>query len=891
MRGPPLEWPKTTEKMDQIMTPDTPQPVKLADYTPPVWLVEAVELTVKLHPEATRVLARLELRPNAAAKRGPLVLNGEKMELVGVKLNGKPLAASAYVLNGQSLTIADMPSGPCVLEMETVTNPAANTELSGLYRSNGMYCTQCEAEGFRRITYFPDRPDVLSRYRVRMEGDKAANPVLLSNGNLVEAGALEGGQHYAVWEDPFPKPSYLFALVAGDLACVTDHFTTKTGRKVELRIYTEHGKENRCAWAMESLKRSMTWDEEAFGREYDLDIFMIVAVSDFNMGAMENKGLNIFNDKYILALPETATDTDFAQIEAIIAHEYFHNWTGNRITCRDWFQLCLKEGLTVFRDQEFSSDLRSRSVKRIQDVRTLRMQQFPEDGGPLSHPVRPSSYVEINNFYTATVYEKGAELVRMMKALMGDGPFRAAMDLYFDRHDGEACTMEDFVACMEEASGRDLGQFFRWYNQAGTPEVIAETRYDAAARVFELTLTQHQLQRDGEAEKLPLHMPIALGLVGPNGADLPLSLEGHGALSRPVIELTQRTQRFRFTDVGAEPVLSLNRGFSAPVKVNMAAKAADGLFLMRHDSDSFNRWEAGQRLGRELIFAAMKGEATGLGAYATALYEAVMDEALEPAFRALLLQLPSEGDIAGEMGQNADPEWIHAAREKIRAGLGARMAAGLSRLAEARVEGAYAPSLRQAGLRALRHAALGLIAAAEPQRGAAMALADFRAASNMTDEMGAMHVLALLDVPERRVALNEFHARHRSDHLLIDKWLALEAMGPFLSTVGSVERLLAHPDFKLTTPNKVRALIGSFASLNPVAFHAPGGEGYRLVMHVILRLDAINPQVAARLCGSFRSFRLMEPVRRAKAEATLGLILAQPGLSRDTQEIAARCLG
>ncbi|MDP4823258.1 MAG: aminopeptidase N, partial [Aestuariivirgaceae bacterium] len=515
------------------MAPDTPLPVKLADYTPPSWLVDAVELSVQLEASATRVLATLHVRPNPAVPPGPLVLNGEKLELVQVTLGDKVLSPADYVLETDLLTIR-LPAGPGVLNIETRIDPAANTELSGLYRSNGMYCTQCEAEGFRRITFFPDRPDVLSRYRVRIEAEKASNPVLLANGNLIEAGELPGGRHYALWEDPFPKPSYLFALVAGDLACVTDHFTTMNGRVVELRIYTEHGKQDRCGWAMESLKRSMIWDEEAFGREYDLDIFMIVAVSDFNMGAMENKGLNIFNDKYILALPETATDTDFAQIEAIIAHEYFHNWTGNRITCRDWFQLCLKEGLTVFRDQEFSSDLRSRSVKRIQDVRTLRMQQFPEDGGPLSHPVRPSAYVEINNFYTATVYEKGAELVRMMKTLMGDAPFRHAMDLYFARHDGQACTMEDFVACMEEASGRDFSPFFRWYNQAGTPELIAESRYDADARVFELTLTQHQPERAGEAEKLPLHMPIALGLVGPNGADLPLNLEGQGALARGV---------------------------------------------------------------------------------------------------------------------------------------------------------------------------------------------------------------------------------------------------------------------------------------------------------------------------------------------------------------------
>ena len=851
--------------------------ILLSDYTPPGWLIDGLELNFRLSPSATQVTARMGVRPNPAAKPGPLKLLGEKLQLVAISLDGKALGPDAYLLDEGELVLTAI-HGPCVVEIVTRIDPAANTELTGLYRSNGMYCTQCEAEGFRRITYFPDRPDVLTRYRVRIEAEKKANPILLSNGNPVETGDLPDGWHYALWEDPFPKPSYLFALVAGDLACVSDHFTTASGRKVELRIYVEHGKENRCGWAMESLKRSMKWDEEAFGREYDLDIFMIVAVSDFNMGAMENKGLNVFNDKYILALPATATDTDFGLIEAIIGHEYFHNWTGNRITCRDWFQLCLKEGLTVFRDQEFTSDLRSRAVKRIQDVRTLRMQQFPEDNGPLSHPVRPVQYEEINNFYTATVYEKGAELVRMMRTLMGGADFRKAMDLYFARHDGEAATMEDFVACMAEASGRDLGQFFRWYSQAGTPELAVETRH--ADGVFEITLSQSQARRKGEAEKLPLHMPIAFGLVGPNSEDM----------ASGVLELKEARQSFRFGDIGARPVLSINRGFSAPVNVKMAQSAEDELFLMRHDSDSFNRWEAGQRRAMALMLADLRGEKPDPQPFAEALGEVVENGGLDAAFRALMLALPGEGDVAAALGGNADPDRIHATREKLRAAIGRCLGPRLRRIADAPIPGPYSPDPAQAGARALRLAALSLIAAADAAEGARRALALFRQADNMSDEMGALEVLTLLDVPERRMGLDEFHSRHRDDHLLIDKWLGLEAKGPFLSTVGDVERLLAHPDFKLATPNKVRSLIGTFSTLNPVAFHAPGGEGYRLLADVILRLDRINPQVAARISGAFRSWRQMEAGRRAHAEAALKTILAAKDLSTDVREMAGRCL-
>jgi aminopeptidase N len=558
------------------MAKDAPSTIYLKDYKPAPFAVDSLHLDFSLEPRATRVKSRLEIK--SLVPNQPLVFAGEKLKLVGLKLNGGEVD---HAVDDESLTIAQTPAGTFTLEIETECNPVGNTALSGLYQSNGMYCTQCEAEGFRRITYFYDRPDVMTRYTVRMEAVKALCPVLLSNGNYQSGGAIAGtDRHFAVWHDPHPKPSYLFALVAGDLAGVHDSFTTMSGRKVQLGIYVEKGKEDRCAWAMESLKASMRWDETAFGREYDLEVFNIVAVSDFNMGAMENKGLNVFNDKYILALPETATDTDYTNIEAIIAHEYFHNWTGNRITCRDWFQLCLKEGLTVFRDQEFSSDLRSRAVKRIADVKTLRARQFPEDGGPLSHPARPSSYIEINNFYTPTVYEKGAEICRMMKTLIGETSFRKAMDIYFERHDGEAATIEDFVACMADASGRDLTQFFKWYEQAGTPRINVKTAYDEKAKMFDVTLEQQTMPTPGQPHKQPMHIPLNLGLIGANGEDMVLDLEGVGKLNTPLIELTAEKQTFRFRNVLNRPVLSINRWFSAPVILQAKQTADEQLFMI-----------------------------------------------------------------------------------------------------------------------------------------------------------------------------------------------------------------------------------------------------------------------------------------------------------------------
>jgi aminopeptidase N len=883
-----------------LMRTETPQPIHLKDYQPSAWLIDQVELDVHLDPAETRVISRLAMRPNPKAEKpgGPITLDGEALTFESASLDGKPLTPEQISFEDGRLTLNDIPSRAVSIEISSTCNPQANSELSGLYLTNGIYCTQCEAEGFRRITYFLDRPDVLARYRVRIEADKAACPVLLSNGNLVASGDIEGcDRHYALWEDPHPKPSYLFALVAGTLAHVADRFTTRSGREVGLRIYVEPGKEDRCAYAMESLKNAMRWDEEAFGREYDLDLFMIVAVSDFNMGAMENKGLNVFNDKYILALPQAATDLDYANIEGIIAHEYFHNWTGNRITCRDWFQLCLKEGLTVFRDQEYTADVRSRPVKRISDVRLLRTHQFPEDAGPLAHPVRPSSYIEINNFYTATVYEKGAELCRMLKTLLGAEAFRKAMDLYFERHDGEAAAVEDFVRCMADASGRDLTQFFRWYEQAGTPEVIAEGSYDKARQSYTLTLTQTTPATPGQTVKAPFHIPLGVGLVGPKGEDLPLDLDGKGLSNRPVIELTERTQSFRFTGLKERPVLSINRAFAAPVKLASNLTDDDLLFLMARDSDSFNRWEAGQTIARKLIMEAMPALARGAALpnparYAAALGASLENPALEPAFVALMLSPPGEGDIAGELGRDVDTDLVHQAREWLRRESGRilerRLTAAWQR---AEPDPAYSPDSLNAGKRALRHGVLGLLAAADAEEGASLALEHFAQARNMTDMIGALGVLIQIERPEREEALDRFYEQHRSDHLLVDKWLALNAQVPNASAARRVKALMGHSEFTLSRPNRVRALIGSFAGMNPVGFNAADGAGYELLASGVLKLDSKNPQLAARLAGNFKSYKVLEEGRRAHAEAALKRIAAASGLSRDTYEIVTRTLG
>ncbi|HEY1309876.1 MAG TPA: aminopeptidase N, partial [Pseudolabrys sp.] len=664
------------------MRTDTAQPILLKDYRPPDWLVETVSLDFSLHPTQTRVRATLALKPNPEATAAPLVLDGDGLTLTSLKLDGTMLPTENYVATPDGLTIPQVPNRPFTLEIETLVDPTANTQLSGLYRSSGTFCTQCEAEGFRRITYFPDRPDVMAIYSTRIEADKAEAPVLLSNGNLVESGDLPGGRHFAVWNDPHPKPSYLFALVGGNLTHIEERFRTMSGRDVTLRIYVEPGKEGRCGYAMDSLKRAMHWDEQAFGREYDLDIFMIVAVSDFNMGAMENKGLNVFNDKYVLANSGTATDADFANIEAVIAHEYFHNWTGNRITCRDWFQLCLKEGLTVFRDQEFSSDMRSRAVKRISDVRGLRGAQFIEDSGPLAHPVRPEKYKEINNFYTSTIYEKGAEVVRMVSSLIGAEKFRAGMDLYFARHDGHAATVEQFIQCFADASGRDMAQFMRWYSQAGTPEVTVAGHFDPKRKTYTLEARQTVPPTPGQSTKLPMVIPLKLGLIGKDGRDWPLVLSNSQKIERGVLVLSEPAHTFEFAGIGERPVLSINRGFTAPIKLNTDLDIRDLDFLAAHDGDAFNRWQALQTTATRLLMDNVAALRAGSSPrmddkLITALAAILGDAKLEPAFTALALVPPGEGDIAREIGHDIDPDAIHRARKALRAEIGGKLGVAL----------------------------------------------------------------------------------------------------------------------------------------------------------------------------------------------------------------------
>jgi aminopeptidase N len=883
--------------------PTTPQPVRLEDYRAPDYLIDRVDLDVRLDPASTEVVTRLAVRRNPAAghRRPPLVLDGQALELVSVRLDGEPLGANRYSLDDEHLTI-EAPPAAFELEIASRTSPEQNTALEGLYLSNGIFCTQCESEGFRRIAYFPDRPDVMATYRVRIEAERARCPVLLSNGNLVEAGELPGGRHFAVWHDPFPKPSYLFALVAGDLARLEDHFVTRSGRDVLLEIYAEAKDIDKCDHAMASLKRAMQWDEDRFGLEYDLDRFMIVAVSDFNYGAMENKGLNIFNTKYVLAKPETATDTDFVAIETVVAHEYFHNWTGNRVTCRDWFQLSLKEGLTVFRDQEFSSDLHSRAVKRISDVRRLRATQFIEDAGPLAHPVRPDSYVEISNFYTPTVYEKGAEVIRMLHTLIGEDAFQRGMRIYFERHDGQAVTCEDFVAAMEAASGRDLGKFRLWYSQAGTPRLTVRGAYDADTRTYRLTARQTTPGTPGQPDKRPMPIPLALGLLDPSGAPLPLRFEDEAApvgTSR-VLELDADEQRFTFLDVPAPPVPSLLRSFSAPVILDAGQDDAQLRFLMAHDADPFVRWESGHAYATRLMLGLIEahgpqgrgiGRAVGLDpGLADGFAATLADPALERAFVAQALSLPAESFIGEQMAViNIDA--IHAVRELLRKTLGERLAVQWAETYRThRTDGPYSIEAEAIGRRALKNLALGYLVASGSDEGGRMCVAQFRDADNMTDRLAALSLLAESDLTERAHALASFYERWRGDALVIDKWFALQAQSQRPDAIDQVTRLLAHEAFTLKNPNRVRALVGAFAQGNPTGFHGADGAGYALVADQVLALDARNPQVAARLLTPFGRWRRHDAGRQDLMRAQLERILATPNLSRDTFEIASKSM-
>ncbi|TPN83080.1 aminopeptidase N [Mesorhizobium sp. CU2] len=880
------------------MRTDTGHVFKLEDYRPSDYLIPKTSLDFRLSPDTTRVTAVLTIeRREGVSNSAPLVLDGDGLTLLGVAIDGKALPPAAYQATPDQLTILAPPSARRFeLSIETEIAPAGNEALMGLYRSSNVYCTQCEAEGFRRITYFLDRPDILSVYTVRIEAPHNEAPLLLSNGNPVESGILDGGRHYAVWHDPFPKPSYLFALVAGALGKVSGSFTTMSGREVELGIYVEPGKERLAGYAMDSLKRSMRWDEEAFGREYDLDVFNIVAVSDFNMGAMENKGLNVFNDKYVLADEETATDADFANIEAIIAHEYFHNWTGNRITCRDWFQLCLKEGLTVYRDHEFSADQRSRAVKRIAEVRTLRAHQFPEDQGPLAHPVRPRRYREINNFYTATVYEKGSEVVRMIRTILGPEAFRAGMDLYFERHDGEAATIEDFLKVFEDVSGKDLAQFALWYHQAGTPNLTVSSAHNPAAKEFTLEIEQSVPPTPSESRKRLMHIPLAFGLVGADGKPVAWTAVEGAVVEDGVIHIRKRRHTVRFSGVAERPAVSLNRGFSAPITLSAQQKPEDQFFLAAHDSDAFARWQAFNTLLTDALIAAFRqvlgGKEPAFAAKLAALAGRIADdETLEPAYRALALSLPSEADIAREIGKGIDPDAIFAAREALARAIAEANRDTFAALYDSLADnGPFMPDAASAGRRALRNSLLDYLSLLP--EGAALAVRHFQAATNMTDRAAALAVLAHRHAGTAKAeeALSAFEARYRSDALVLDKWFQIQAGVPGKGTVDKVRALMRHPAFSVANPNRVRSLIGTFSSANQTGFHGADGEGYRLFVETVLEVEKRNPQVAARLATALRSWRSLEPGRQAKAKQALLDMAKVENLSADLRDIVERTL-
>lgn len=871
-----------------------PRTIRLADYRLPDFLIDAVDLHFDLREDGATVTSRLTMRrsPATSDPAAPLVLDGQDLRLTGVALDGEALGDNRYSVDAEHLTLPGLPQS-FTLEITTEIEPQTNTSLQGLYTSGGNFCTQCEAEGFRHITYYLDRPDVLARYTTTIVADKAKVPVLLSNGNPVGAGEAEGGRHWAKWEDPFPKPSYLFALVAGDLVAVEDSFTTRSGRPIDLKIFTRRGDETKVGHAMQSLKASMAWDEQVYGFEYDLDLFMIVAVSDFNMGAMENKGLNIFNTALVLASRETATDGDFQRVESVVAHEYFHNWTGNRITCRDWFQLSLKEGLTVFRDQEFSADLNSRPVQRIADVRRLRAIQFPEDAGPIAHPIRPESYIEINNFYTPTVYEKGAEVIRMIHTLLGPAGYRKGIDLYVERHDGEAATCENFVAAMEDAGGIDLKLFRRWYAQAGTPEIAVEEEW--ADGRYSLTLAQSTAPTPGQPDKQPLHIPVALGLLDAEGNDLPVRLAGEAEAGpgTRILSLTEGRQRFIIEGLAERPVPSLFRGFSAPVK--LAPQPRERLaFLFAHDSDPFNRWEAGQQLAAQLLLEGVAARKAGREwrldpDFVAAVGRLLDDPALDAAFVAEAMALPGESFLADQMAV-IDVEGIHAVREAARVAIATALRDRLLALYKANDDqGPFDVSAAAVGRRALKNAclaALGLLP--DDAEATGLVLAQARTGGTMTDVLAALTVLRDRDIPERAQALEAFYAKWQDEPLVVDKWFALQATSALPGTLDAIKVLTRHPAFTLRNPNRARALISSLAMGNPLHFHAADGSGYAFLTDQVLALNGPNPQLAARILVPLGRWQRHEPGRRAAMQAELDRILAAPDLSRDVYEIAAK---
>ncbi len=872
------------------MRTETPPQVRLADYKPFPFRINSVSMQFTLEPGATTVVTRLNVTRTGEAD-APLRLDGEKVTLKRVVLNGRELANEEFTVDAEGMAVP-RPGDQFDLEIETEISPETNTELSGLYISAGRFCTQCEAEGFRRITYYPDRPDVLAPFNVRIEADKARYPYLLSNGNPVNGGDLPAGRHFAVWDDPHPKPSYLFALVGGDFDTLEDSFVTMTGNRVRLMIYVEKGDAPRAAYAMDSLKRAMKWDEDVFGREYDLDIFQIVAVRDFNFGAMENKGLNIFNSAYVLADGETATDMDFEAIESIVAHEYFHNWTGNRITCRDWFQLCLKEGLTVYRDQEFTKDMRSAAVARIKEVIRLRTRQFPEDAGPLAHPVRPDSYARIDNLYTATVYEKGSELIRMLSVIVGEESFYAGLNRYFEQHDGRAATIEEFIACFQASTTVDLKPFARWYAQAGTPAVRAEGVYDASARAYRLTLTQTTSPTPGQQQKNAVPIPVRIALFGANGEKLDTTLAGQQAVEHVVV-LDRAKSQVTFENVTSAPRPSLNRGFSAPVRLSDDLPESDRAALAGFDDDAFAQWEALQTIARAIILDAVKSgqhsaSASRLSAYVEALQRSVTRvREHDPAYAALLVYIPTVSELILDV-KDADPDAIFSIRSSVRTAVAEKLQPLLLSAAGQADSGAFDPSAEAAGRRAFRGAALSLLSALGDRHEAAISNA-FETAATMTERLAALSALAAIDTPAFDRALTVFETKWKSSPLVMDKWYSVQGTAIRADLRTRLEGLLQREDFDLRNPNRVRALAASLSMNNPVCFHAADGWGYRFVAGLILKVDPLNPALSARLSTAFESWRAFNAPRREAARAQLER-LAGADLSKNAQDIVGRAL-
>jgi aminopeptidase N len=866
------------------------------EYTPFAWELDQVKLRFDIGPDSTRVASELDMRRNPAAEaESGIRLDGQQMELLSVAMNGRNLTVDEYSMDEDRLIIHSAPDA-CKLNIEVLIKPHENTALEGLYPSGEFLLTQCEAEGFRKITYFPDRPDVMTRFEVTISADQRRYPVLLSNGNVADSGQLDGGRHWVRWEDPYAKPAYLFALVAGDLAHIEDHFITRSGRDVTLRVYVEHENIDRCDYAMQSLINSMKWDEERFDLEYDLDIYNIVATNDFNMGAMENKSLNIFNSKYVLARPDTATDMDYQGIEGVIGHEYFHNWTGNRVTCRDWFQLTLKEGLTVFRDQEFSSDMQSRAVKRIRDVRDLRSRQFPEDAGPMSHPIRPDRYIEVNNFYTMTVYQKGAAIIRMYHSLLGEEGFQKGMKLYFERHDGQAVSCDDFLSAMADANSVDLSLFSRWYGQSGTPEVTASCDYNSDEASFTLNLSQQTPPTNDQQEKGALLIPFEVGLLSPAGEEYPLQLLGEefAPSGSRLLLLEQESQSFTFINIPARPVPSLLRDFSAPVKLNYSYSVSDLTVLMTHDSDAFVRWEAAQLLAQgEILSNQLRHSQAKQLQLDQSLVEAfqtlLQDRDTDPALLAEAMILPGEEYLAEQLDE-VDVDGIHAARRYVKRHLaGALQPLFLARYRELNDTAPYDKSSASMARRSLKNVCLSYLL--ETERGADLAEAQLSASDNMTNSLAALGGLVWSDADAAGPALAAFEQRWRNDALVMDKWFSIQATKPGPDTVATVRELLDHGAFSISNPNKVRSLIGAFAMANPTGFHAADGSGYSLHADQVMALDALNPQVAARMAAAFNPWIRYDTSRRSLMRAELKRIASVDGLSPDVSEIVSTALG